>query len=101
MVEIQRGRGRRLPLDAVAAGTLGIGKSGGGLDAVRWWQQGEIEKIKQYCTQDVKVTKEIYEYALAHGHLKYKLINDVSQVPIDTSRWEEPASSAINYTLPW
>ncbi|OGY52042.1 MAG: hypothetical protein A3J59_03955 [Candidatus Buchananbacteria bacterium RIFCSPHIGHO2_02_FULL_56_16] len=101
LVEIRKSLGRRLSLDMVAAGTLGAGKSGDGLAAVRWWQQGEIEKIRHYCQEDVRLTKELYEYALAHQHLRYKIIQEVKQFPIDTSRWDEPASSTLNYTLPW
>lgn len=99
--EIRQSLGRRISLDLVAAGTLGAGKSGDGLAAVRWWQQGEIEKIRQYCQDDVRLTKELYEYALAHQHLRYKILQEVKQFPIDTSRWEEPAASTLNYTLPW
>ena len=101
LAEIRKSLGRRLSLDMVAAGTLGAGKLGDGLAAVRWWQQGEIEKIRQYCQEDVRLTKELYEYALANQHLRYKIIQEVKQFPVDTSRWDEPASSTLNYTLPW
>ena len=101
LAEIRKSLGRRLSLDMVAAGTLGAGKLGDGLAAVRWWQQGEIEKIRQYCQEDVRLTKELYEYALANQHLRYKIIQEVKQFPIDTSRWDEPTSSTLNYTLPW
>lgn len=101
LAEIRQSLGRRISLDLVAAGTLGKGKISDGLAAVRWWQQGEIEKIRQYCEEDVRLTKELYEYALANQHLRYKILSDVHQIPLDTSRWDEPASSAINYTMPW
>ena len=61
--EIKKSLGRRLRLDSVAEATLGIGKSGSGLDAVKWWKNGEIEKIKKYCLDDVRITKEVYDYA--------------------------------------
>lgn len=101
MIEIKKTLGKRLPLDMIASGTLGKNKTGHGLQAVNWWRQGEIEKIKKYCEEDVKITKEIYEYALANGHLKYKIINEIKQFPVDISGWEEKKSAAINYTLPW
>jgi len=28
-------------------------------------------KIAEYCCYDVKVTKEVHEYGIKHGHLKY------------------------------
>jgi len=93
--------GRRLPLDAIAAGTLGKQKSGHGLQAITWWRQGEIEKIRKYCEDDVRITKEIYEYALNNKSLKYKIGVDYGTIPIDTSAWEEKHEHKINYTLPF
>jgi DEAD/DEAH box helicase domain-containing protein len=93
--------GRRLPLDAIAAGTLGKQKSGHGLQAITWWKQGEIEKIRKYCEDDVRITREIYEYALANKSLKYKIGLEAGTIPIDTSGWEERHEHKINYTLPF
>ena len=86
--EIHKSLGRRIKLDIVAEATLGEGKSSHGLQAIRWWQEGEIEKVCKYCEQDVKVTKKIYDYALAHGKLKYKDLGKTKEFPIDTSSWE-------------
>lgn len=78
MLDLEKRLGFRLKLESVASATLGTGKSADGLDALRWWQQhkktGEfapLRKIAEYCAYDVKVTKCIHEYALAHGMLKY------------------------------
>jgi len=102
LVEIKRAYGRSLRLDAVASGTLGIGKSGNGLDAIVWWKNGEIDKIAKYCKQDVRVTKEVYEYALKHGALKVKDITGVQEFPIDTKEWHAAGgNTALNYTLPF
>lgn len=101
MQEIKKSVGKRLPLDAVAAGTLGINKGGKGIDAVIWYRQGELEKIRTYCQQDVKITKELYEFALQNKFLRYKFFNEVTQVPIDTSNWETIEKTAINLTMPW
>ena len=75
MVEITSHLGYRPKLDDVAQGTLGIGKSGHGLQAVEFWKNGEIDKLRDYCLQDVKITRDVYEYALAQGHVK---VNDRS-----------------------
>ena len=75
MVEITNHLGYRPKLDDVAQGTLGIGKSGHGLQAVEFWKNGEIDKLRDYCLQDVKITRDVYEYALAQGHVK---VNDRS-----------------------
>jgi len=62
--EIEQNLGHRIKLDDVAQATLGIGKSGHGLMAVEYWKKGEIEKLKEYCLQDVRITRDVYEYAL-------------------------------------
>jgi DEAD/DEAH box helicase domain-containing protein len=30
--------------------------------ALQWWQQGEMDKIIEYCTQDVRVTRDLYRF---------------------------------------
>ncbi|MBN1778939.1 MAG: ribonuclease H-like domain-containing protein [Candidatus Buchananbacteria bacterium] len=99
--EIRKSLGHKIRLDSVADGTLGIKKSGNGLDAITWYKNGEIEKIKQYCQQDVKITKEIYEFALNNKFLRYKILDEIKQFPIETAAWEEKKETTINLTMPW
>ncbi|HET8581063.1 MAG TPA: ribonuclease H-like domain-containing protein [Candidatus Paceibacterota bacterium] len=87
MKEIQAVLGRRLRLDAVAEGTLGANKSGNGLEALKWWKDGEIEKIRTYCLKDVELTRKLFDYAMANGKLKYKELGKTKEVALDTSRW--------------
>ncbi len=68
---VEKAAGHRLSLDTVAQATLGVGKTGDGLDAIRWWREGKIMEIAEYCCFDVKVTKLVHEYAMKHGHLHY------------------------------
>lgn len=99
MKEIQDQLGRRLKLDDVAEATLGESKSGHGLQAITWWKEGEIEKIRKYCIQDVKVTKGVYDYAKEHGHIKYPENGDKRKVPLDTDDWEKPDGSAMTHSM--
>lgn len=99
--EIKKTLGRRIKLDSIAEGTLGKKKTGHGLEAVKWWKDGEKEKVKNYCKEDVKITKEIYEYALKNGLLKYKDLNEVREIKLDTSLWEEKGNISITHTLPF
>ena len=62
MLDLEERLGFRPKLDSVVVPTLGSGKSGDGLQALEWWRSGEIEKIVEYCTDDVRVTRELYEY---------------------------------------
>ena len=69
MEEVQKHLGFRLKLDDLAHATLGVGKSGSGLDAVKYWEAGELDKLAAYCLQDVKVTRQLYEYGRMNGNL--------------------------------
>jgi len=86
---IKDSSGRRPKLDHVANATLGKNKIGHGLDAVTWWKNGEIEKIKEYCAEDVLITKEIFEYILKNGFVKVpdKITGIISEVKVDPSNW--------------
>ncbi|MEN9912901.1 MAG: hypothetical protein RLY66_309 [Candidatus Parcubacteria bacterium] len=101
MKEVQLVLGRRLKLDTVGEATLGRNKSGHGLDAIEWWKNGEIDKIIKYCIEDVRLTRDLYDYAMANKHLKYKELGGLKQVKLDTSTWEERQESAMTFTLPF
>lgn len=100
--EMQKSAGRRMKLDQIAEGTLNTNKSGHGLDAIKWWRDGEVEKVIKYCIDDVRITKDLYEYALKNQKLIFKEGPNLNEVKLDTSDWETPQeSSALNYTLPF
>lgn len=102
LVEFRKALGRRIGLGNIAEATLGIGKSSNGLQAVEWWKKGDIENIRKYCLQDVKVTKDVYEYALKHKKLKYKDGDNVKSVIIDVSNWENADNNnAMTFSLPF
>ncbi len=63
--------GYRISLDNLAEATLQLNKSADGLKAIKWWKQGEIEKLLQYCEQDVRVTNHLYLYGQEHGCLYF------------------------------
>lgn len=93
--------GRRLKMDSVAEATLKKKKSGHGLQAILWWQAGEIEKIKKYCRDDVEITKRLYEYARDHKELKFKDGRTLRSIPIDTSSWVPNADHTMTHSLPF
>ena len=90
-VALQQATGKKLGLDSVAQATLGIAKSGHGSDAIAWWNTGEVQKIIDYCIQDVKVTKAVYDYAREHKSLAYtdRTTGEKITVDIDTSLWDK------------
>ena len=71
LVDIEAKLGHRLSLDAVASASLGVGKTGDGLDAIRWWREGKMLEIAEYCCFDVKCTKLVHEFGAANGKLHY------------------------------
>lgn len=97
--EVKKSLGFRVKLDSIASATLGYGKSGHGLEAITWWKNGEIDKIIKYCKDDVKVTKEIYEYALKNSSLKFKDGNSTKEIKLDTKDWEKKNESAMTFSL--
>jgi len=72
LVDIEKALGHRVGLDAVASATIGVGKTGVGLDAIQWWREGRLLDIAEYCCFDVKATKLVHEYGAKHGVVRYE-----------------------------
>lgn len=72
MLDLERRLGHRLKLEDIAVATLGTGKIADGLDAIRWWREGKILRIAEYCCFDVKVTKLVHEFGVANGYVRYR-----------------------------
>jgi len=71
MVEVEAKLGHRLALDSIAQATLGVGKTSDGLEAIRWWREGKIRQVAEYCCFDVKVTRLVHEYGARHKQLHF------------------------------
>ncbi|MFH0845839.1 MAG: ribonuclease H-like domain-containing protein [Patescibacteria group bacterium] len=97
--EIHQSLGHRIKLNNIAEATLGERKSGHGLEAITWWKTGEIDKIVKYCLDDVRITKEIYEYALKNNKLKYKNGEEIKEISLNTQNWEEKENSLMTNSL--
>lgn len=96
--EIEKKLGHRIKLDDVAKATLGTQKSGHGLQAVTWWKQGKIDEIREYCLQDVKVTKEVYEFGKKNGYLLFD--NRMGERQVIEVNFAEPNIAAqFNMTM--
>lgn len=102
--------GIRLKLSSLAEATLdNVTKSADGLQAIRWWKEGKIDEIKKYCEQDVRVTKELYDFGVKNKQLFYKnLTGEILPFAVDFSKPEKPltasgtpANTSINFTLPF
>lgn len=84
--------GHRVGLNALAKSTLGVEKSGHGLDALQWFKEGKIEQVKRYCLDDVRITRDLYEYGKAHGFLLFESYVDGKTHSIPVS-WDKAPKS--------
>ena len=76
--------GHRVGLDGVAKATLGMGKSGHGLEALEWFRQGRMADVKEYCLDDVRLTRDLYEYGNKNGHVLFESYIDhkIHSIPV-------------------
>lgn len=70
LVHLERALGWRPKLDDVVAATLGERKSGNGLDAVRWFRAGQLDRVIAYCRKDVEVTWKLYDFGRRNGYVR-------------------------------
>ncbi|MGD1147442.1 MAG: ribonuclease H-like domain-containing protein [Thermoanaerobaculaceae bacterium] len=69
MFYLQDRLGFRPKLDSVVQATLGAGKSADGLQALLWWKEGRLDLIEKYCTDDVRLTRDLYLYGRRNRHV--------------------------------
>ena len=72
LADIYRKLGFRVKLGDLAEATLGIGKSGDGLQSLQWWKEGKVDLIEQYCRRDVEVTRDVYLFGQRNGYVLYR-----------------------------
>jgi DEAD/DEAH box helicase domain-containing protein len=70
--DLQRRIGFRLPMGHLAQETLGMPKSGDGLQSLAWWRAGEVARVADYCRRDVEILRALFEHTQAHGHLRFR-----------------------------
>jgi len=87
--EVEKIIGHRVKLDNLAQMTLGVGKSGDGLQALKFWKLGQMEELKKYCLDDVRITKELYDYVLKYNKLMFKDYFETKEIQV---KFLEPAA---------
>ena len=94
LLHVQAALGFRLKLDHLAEFTLGRKKSGHGLDAARWFREGRMDLIEQYCRDDVAITRDLYKYGLEKGFLLYRREGEgVLKIPVE---WRQGIGKAAD-----
>ena len=80
--EIDKVLGHRIKLEDVAKATLGTGKSGSGLEAILYFKNGRFDLLKKYCLDDVKITKQVYDYILKNQKVIYRDFFKTKEIPL-------------------
>lgn len=104
--EIKKALGFRLKLNDVAKATLGVEKSGHGLQATEWFKTGEWDKIEKYCVDDVRITRDLYEFGKKNRQLFFTELSSGKTRPFPVNfaaPIKKPAEERhnINLTLPF
>ena len=87
MARIKDSVGHRISLESVAQKTLGVGKSGSGLDAITYFREGKLDTLAEYCLQDVAITRDIYDYGREKGFVKF------------LNRWNELVEAKVDFSF--
>ena len=98
LLELKKLLGHRLKLESIARPTLGTGKSADGLQALKWYKEGKLDKIIAYCKVDVEVTRDVHLYALENGKLLYDSRCGIKTVSVDwnsQSKQQEPKQMSL------
>lgn len=85
LIDLKDKLGHRIKLDSLAKSCLGQSKSADGLQSLQWVKEGKLHLVKEYCIQDVKVTKEVFEFGQKNKFVQFDQLGDVKKVPIDWS----------------
>ena len=86
LIDVNKKLGHRLSLNHLAENTLDTKKIADGLVSLQWYKEGKIEKIVDYCKQDVKVTRDLFLYGESNDHVKYKKRGIVKNLTVDWKR---------------
>ena len=71
LVDVKKQLGFRLSLNHLAQHTLNAEKSADGLVSLQWYKEGKINKIIQYCKQDVEITRDLFLFGEKNGYVNY------------------------------
>lgn len=101
--DIRNKIGRRLALNDVIAVTLDKKKTGHGLMAIDYYKQGKWEELKQYCSDDVMLTRELFEYGARTREIYYRNEIGKMKITVDWKKYleEDTTASDTALTLPF
>jgi len=92
--DIEKARGHRASLDSVARATIKEGKSGDGAEALVLFKEGRMDELKKYCLDDVRLTKNVYEYGCREGKIYFTSTWDFKTYEIPVS-WKQATTEFL------
>jgi DEAD/DEAH box helicase domain-containing protein len=94
LLDVEKVRGHRASLESIASPTLRCRKSGRGEDAIVFFRENRIEELKKYCLQDVRLTKDIYEFGCENGKILFtsNLDYQTYEIPVN---WKEATEEML------
>ncbi len=93
--DVEKFRGHRASLDSLAGPTLKQHKIGNGADALILFKENKMEELKKYCLEDVRLTKEVYEYGCREGKILFTSNWDYKTYEIPVN-WKQTASEFLD-----
>jgi DEAD/DEAH box helicase domain-containing protein len=89
LLRVQDQLSYRVSLDNLATATLGVAKSADGMQALAWWKEGKLDRIEQYCRQDVALTRDLFLHGRDKGYVMFS--NKAGQTVRVRATWAKPA----------
>lgn len=97
---VKNALGFRLKLDNLAKATLNRGKIGDGLDAVRYFREGKMDELAKYCLEDVRITRELFDFATENKKLKYPDLGGmIKEFAVDLEKYIPDSASNTQMSL--
>jgi DEAD/DEAH box helicase domain-containing protein len=101
--DIKKILGRRLALNDIIKATLGRKKSASGLQAINYYQEGQLEELKRYCLDDVLLTKELFDYGVKNDQIFYLDVSGKVPIKVDWKKYlnNQEERQDVSLTLPF
>lgn len=100
--DVEKARGHRASLDSLAGPTLKQHKTGNGADALILFKENRIDELKRYCLEDVRLTKEVFEYGCRTGKVLFTSSWDYKtyEIPVNWKQASEEAAKRKSQPAP-
>lgn len=100
--DIKEKIGRRLALNDVIHATLGKKKTGHGLMAIDMYKEGRFDELRQYCLDDVMLTKALFDYGADKGEINYLDEMGKNTIKVEWKKYrEDDGKNEVSLTLPF